>query len=196
LFPNFEDARRDGVIQMCEDNDIELWWYGCVSNIEPTPTYFIGDENLLSSRAISWLQKKYDIVGNLYWDVAGYTKDNASSGYFVDFFEWPDRDEAGGLQTGDGNLLYPGAGYGVYGPLPSVRIMSIRDGMEEYELLLDIENTLKEQKATFGDGFSVDTAMEIFYSTNFFVSYIVNCGTHHLRVLFPVYEGNISFCAW
>lgn len=165
LFPNFEDARRDGVIKMCEDNDIELWWYGCVSNIEPTPTYFVGDENLLSSRAISWLQKKYDIVGNLYWDVAGYTGDNASTGYFVEFFEWPDRDRSGGWQTGDGNLLYPGAGYGVYGPLPSVRIMSIRDGMEEYELLLDIENTLKEQKATFGDGFSVDTAMEIFYST-------------------------------
>jgi hypothetical protein len=41
--------------------------------------------------------------------------------------------------AGDGCFLYPGAKYGHYGPLPSMRIMRMRDGIEEYELLVDLE---------------------------------------------------------
>ena len=167
LFPTFTDDFRDQLIAFTEKYDIELWWYGCVANLEPTPTYFIGDENLLSSRTVSWLQKKYNIQGNLYWDIAGYTWDqaNSGSGYNVDLYEWPDRDGSNGLQAGDGNLVYPGAAYGIYGPLPSLRLMSIRDGMEEYELLLDIEKTYKDLSEAFGTEFSVDVAMEPFYSS-------------------------------
>ena len=166
LFPTFTDASREQVIALTEKYDIELWWYGCVSNLEPTPTYFVGDENLLSSRTVSWLQKKYNIQGNLYWDIAGYTWDqaNTGSGYNSMLFEWPDRDGNGGLQAGDGNLVYPGAPYGVYGPLPSLRLMSIRDGMEEYELLLDIERTYEQLADSFGKEFSVENAMDSFYN--------------------------------
>ncbi len=167
LFPNFTDDLRDKVFYIAEKYDLELWWYGCVANLEPTPTYFVGDENLLSARTISWLQKKYDIQGNLYWDIAGYTWDqaNSGSGYNTALYEWPDRDGNGGLQAGDGNLVYPGAAYGVYGPLPSLRMMSIRDGMEEYELLLDIEQTYEKMSNEFGKGFSAKEAMEHFYTT-------------------------------
>lgn len=167
LFPNFTDDLRDKIFAITEKYDIGLWWYGCVANLEPTPTYFVGDENLLSARTVSWLQKKYNIQGNLYWDIAGYTWDqsNSGAGYNTALYEWPDRDGSGGLQAGDGNLVYPGAAYGVYGPLPSLRLMSIRDGMEEYELLLDIEQTYQAMSTEFGTDFSVEDAMEHFYSS-------------------------------
>ena len=167
IFTSFTDVMRDKIVNLTKKYNIDLWWYGCVSSLEPVPTYFIGDENLLSSRTVSWLQKKYNIQGNLYWDIAGYTWDQANSGaeYNTALYEWPDRDGSGGLQAGDGNLVYPGAAYGVYGPLPSLRLMSIRDGMEEYELLLDIEETYMKMGADFGKGFSVEDAMEHFYTT-------------------------------
>ena len=146
---------------LCDKYDIELWWYGCDSPEAPFPTYHIGDENLLSSRTVTWIQSKYDIEGNLYWDTAGYT-DNQTYLY-IDVYEWPYRSEKFAWEAGDGNLCYPGAPYGVYGALPSIRLMSIRDGMEEYEFLEDIKNELKNNKNMFGKSISNDEIMNLFY---------------------------------
>ena len=38
-------------------------------------------------------------------------------------------------------LLYPGAAYGVEGPIGSVRMETIREGSEDYEYLWMLENT-------------------------------------------------------
>lgn len=142
---------------------IEVWWYGCVQPTAPYANYHIGDTNLLNARTISWLQKKYDIEGNLYWDAAAYTSYATSTyGIPVDVYESPYR--AVGSNTdvaGDGFLTYPGAKYGIYGPIPSMRLMSIRDGMEDYELLLDLENKYSDVAEQLGT--DVDSMMSRLY---------------------------------
>ena len=163
-FTDLTDGRREAVIEMCEKNNIRLWWYGCTEPKAPAPNYHIGDTNLLSARTVSWLQYAYDIQGNLYWDAAAYS-DEAPAFYnqYINVYENPFRGSHMTWPAGDGFLAYPGAAYGVYGPLPSLRLMSIRDGMEEYELLRDLEAGLKAQAATFGEGFSVEEAMNGFF---------------------------------
>lgn len=129
-------GRVDAFTQLCKDNDIELWWYGCTIPPASWPTYHIGDKNLLSSRSVSWLQSIYNIEGNLYWDAAAYTEAGGENyNEYINLYENPYRKAGSTWPAGDGFLVYPGAAYGVYGPLPSMRLMSIRDGMEEYELL-------------------------------------------------------------
>ncbi len=122
------------------ENGKEKWWYGCVGPKPPYPTYHI-DDTLISARAISWMMSEYDIVGNLYWASAVYAKyDHASHEYkFIeDCYGGPANRYPGA--NGDGYLFYPGFPYGIDGPVPSIRLEAIRDGNEEYEILLDMRN--------------------------------------------------------
>ena len=128
---------------------IKLWWYGCVNPGVPYPTYHIGDANLLSARTLSWVQKQYGILGNLYWDAAAYTTEGETYNQYIDVYL--DSRRGPGWPAGDGNLAYPGAAYDHYGPLPSIRLMSIRDGMEEFEMLTDIEKYCQQLELTYGE---------------------------------------------
>jgi len=160
--------------RMAEKYDIELWWYGCAGSRPPLPTYFVGDD-ILSSRTVSWMQKKYNIAGNLYWDTAGYTSKEwtVNEGYnpeLFDFYHVNGSGHASIMQCGDGYLCYPGVTYDVYGPLPSIRMMSIRDGMEEYELLLSVETALKEKRNSISEDVSVDEIMELLFYKSLYYS--------------------------
>ena len=166
LFSEFENHKLARILEMAEKYDIELWWYGCVGTYPPSATYFIADENLLSARTVSWLQKKYDIVGNLYWDVVAFS--NGSAGY-NNMYENPFHDDGQFiLPAGDGFIAYAGAQYGLDGPVPSIRLMSIRDGMEEYELLRDLELQMEGLSDTFGSDFSIEEYMNSFYENLYY----------------------------
>ncbi len=153
-YPNFEEL----VKEVSETYDIEVWWYGCTQPNAPYATYHIGDTNMLSPRSITWLQMMYGIEGNLYWDAAAYTYywgENEDKP--CDLYEVPYRaPESPTDPAGDGFLTYAGAKYGVYGPLPSMRLMAIRDGNEEYEMLYD----LKAKMAAKNDS-NIDPEAEI-----------------------------------
>lgn len=123
----------------------ELWWYGCMGPKYPYPTYHI-DDYLLSSRIVAWLQQRYGVTGNLYWSVE--TEQNV---YNTPYFSGnPGYVDVSHLPTGDGYLVYPGAKYGHFGPLPSIRLMSVRDGAEEYELLMDLQHKYEDLKGVYG----------------------------------------------
>lgn len=123
----------------------EFWWYGCMGPRAPYPTYHLDDE-LMTSRIVTWLGQKYGITGNLYWSV--HTEQNV---YETPYFSGnPGYVDVSTLPTGDGYLVYPGARYNHFGPLPSMRLMSVRDGAEEYELLMDLEHKYDELKEVYG----------------------------------------------
>ena len=129
------------------DGQKEKWWYTCVKPRPPYPSYHIED-TLISARALSWMMSEYNVVGNLYWAVDVYARYDGKQYQFIDDYyntaaRYPEA-------NGDGFLFYPGAKYGVNGPLPSMRIEAIRDGAEEYELFY----ALKEIYAA--EGYSKD----------------------------------------
>lgn len=157
-FGRLEDKHiREKFRHLAETEGKELWWYGCMGPRYPHPTYHI-DDFLLSSRILGWMQCSYGVHGLLYWDAAGY-KPGSPVGKpdAEDWDVYTSPYKGSNLPAGDGFLFYPGRKYGVNGPLPSLRLMSIRDGLEDYELLLDAvkiaEKRGDDQSLLYGDLF-------------------------------------------
>jgi hypothetical protein len=128
------------------DDQEEKWWYTCTNPKNPYPSYHI-DDVLISSRIMGWMQAKYNVVGNLYWAVTLYAAyRNNDYVYIEDYFQTADRYPTA---NGDGFLFYPGAQYGLDEPIISIRLNSIRDGYEEYELLLDLNEQYRNISKKF-----------------------------------------------
>jgi Domain of unknown function (DUF4091) len=133
----------------------EVWWYqacdvhGCGDNSngtvahQPNIMVDVGCTNNLcgdsvsgaQNRAMQWFTYYYRFKGELYWDyIASFTlSDPWTSVWYVD---------AGG--NGDGTLLYPWNQTKVGGttpiPVPSLRLKILRDGMEDYEYLVQLDS--------------------------------------------------------
>ena len=159
----FTTDDADDIQTLCDTYDLKLWCYSAWLPLDPAPNYHIGTESALAARTFSWVQKKYGIEGNLYWDTAGYTY-MGSRKESLNVYENPIRHSD--LTAGDGFLTYPGEPYGVYGPSPSIRLMEIRDGMEEYEMLEAVEGIYKNKH-------KYDILVEYYMNQNFYdkVSY-------------------------
>jgi hypothetical protein len=107
-----ETARRFG------DRGKELWIY-VASPTRPFPTIIL-DGPSIDVRVIPWICRRIGATGLVYWCVNFW--------HFTDPWKdpmtWPD-------QNGNGSLYYPGS----EGPVGSIRIEVLRDGMEDYEYL-------------------------------------------------------------
>ncbi len=107
----------------------DAWWYGCNNPKVPYPTYHL-DDDMISSRVLSWMQFDYNVDGDLYWAVNMYKTGDA----------WTIPAVSESVQ--EGRLVYPGARYGIDGPLSTLRLESIREGREDYEYLWLLEQAI------------------------------------------------------
>jgi hypothetical protein len=112
------------------------WWYGCGGS-NKAPSFCI-DHDLLEPRVVMWMQRDYKLDGQLYWETVQYFKwiwcqqTHINHETEIDCYAEPVRCAT---DNGDGFLFYPGHPYKIFGPVESIRLHAIRDGMEEYEYL-------------------------------------------------------------
>lgn len=136
----------------------ERWWYTCITPHAPYPTYHTED-TLLSARSLGWMQAQYGVTGQLYWATDIYAKAVTVG----DMHPLEDLYEGNASRfpavNGDGYLFYPGKKYGVDGPIGSLRLEAIRDGLEEYELIYALQQKYKELGAACGRTFDCDNAI-------------------------------------
>ncbi len=99
----------------------DMWWYVCVHPQYPYANVFVNYQGE-SSRVLFWQQYDYDVEGFLYYMTTLW---NGS--------EWRTADNE--FYSGDGLLMYSGKRYDIYGPIGSIRIEYIRDGIEDFEYL-------------------------------------------------------------
>ena len=142
------------------------WWYVCVHPYDPYPNLNI-DMDLSAARVLSWMQYDYDIEGLVYWGMMTYfstaTRFDEEGQQPVNIYEQSNGVFAGA--NGDGYLAYPGAKYGTDDPMPTMRLMELRDGFEEYEflyLLEDLVDQALEKNALEG---SFDDIMDDIYAS-------------------------------
>ena len=140
-FINGATGRSAWMYQSCDQS-------GCGTN---TSTYdvnyptFIADNTAVQNRGQPWMHYIYNIEGGMYYyDVAASlpTAWNAGNGIW--------NNAVGG--NGEGTLVYPGTPRTVSGgssfalggsthiPVASIRLKMLRDGMEDYEYLIQCEN--------------------------------------------------------
>jgi hypothetical protein len=94
------------------------------------PPYWQIDFPPLSYRIAPWLNRRYGVTGLLYWATT--------------YWGGPDRnpwDDPGFRVNfnGEGALFYPGQDAGIEGPIASIRLKNLRDGMEDYEYFVLLE---------------------------------------------------------
>ncbi|MDO8587466.1 MAG: DUF6067 family protein [Armatimonadota bacterium] len=115
----FLDARR----KAGED----VWFYTCCGPRGKYMNRFI-DFPLLDVRLLHWANFKYGLTGYLHWGYNFWRGDP-----FNDLEpEWVGQPY---LPPGDTHIIYPG----LRGPLSSIRLEAMRDGIEDYELLKLLE---------------------------------------------------------
>lgn len=140
------------------ENQKDKWWYGCCQPRAPYPNYSIDIQSLVGIRVMGWMQADYDVVGNLFWATDFYSKKvDTSRGGSVpleDYYSTPNRFPQ---TNGDGFLFYPGARYGIDGPVASLRLEAIRDGFEEYELLCQMKQRYAQTGTTVEKDYQFDS---------------------------------------
>ncbi len=114
----------------------ETWLYVCWEPGQPYANWLAlgdGTEPVISI----WQCKMTDSTGFLYWDSAYWTSD-------------PMNDLTplvGATSHGDGVLLYSGAQVGIYEPISSHRLETIRMGIQDYQLLAMLEELVGAEAA-------------------------------------------------
>lgn len=126
-----------------QTDDAEQWLYtGCYPHY-PYVSVLL-DSDLMMQRATGWMMQQYDINGmqmwysNMYQDMEGYnTGMKPISDPYANASRFPET-------NGDGFTTYPGMPYGIIGPINTMRIHSLRDSMEDYEVLYLLEQEYKQ----------------------------------------------------
>jgi len=114
----------------------EVWSYTALCQKAPSyhpeyeevksedPPYWQIDFPVLSYRIAPWLNRRYGVTGLLYWAAVYWSSPQRnpwdSPGFRIRF-------------NGEGALFYPGEDAGIEGPVASIRLKNLRDGMEDYE---------------------------------------------------------------
>ena len=83
---------------------------------------------------------------------------------YVDVYEDPTRYKE---TNGDGFLMYPGKYYGSEMPFASLRLVSYRDGMDDYDMLCVYEKLLQEKAAQYGVTFDFNEYVSDLYNSLF-----------------------------
>jgi len=110
----------------------ELWSYTALcqgAKGQDTP-YWELDFPLLDYRIPAWTSFRYGISGLLYWTTVYWEKAG-------DVWTNPATYSSDSAPfNGEGSLFYPGADAGFAGPVASMRLKQIREGLEDYEYLV------------------------------------------------------------
>jgi len=125
-YPRFAQVQREGA---------ELWFYTCCHPVGRYPNRFL-DQSLLKVRVLHWINYLYDMDGYLHWGLNHFAGDNPYTQEAV----------SKGLPLGDRAIVYPGTN----GLLGSLRFSAMRDGLQDYEYLLVLENELSKIKQRIG----------------------------------------------
>ena len=121
----------------------QVWWYTCIGPQAPYANWFV-EYDAIDARVLMGLQTaKYRPDGYLYYAMMRWplTTKPISFGPYTD---WPPASfhEA----NGDGSIICAGP----HGPVPTIRLENIRDGIEDYEYFWLLEQEINRLKKRSG----------------------------------------------
>lgn len=112
----------------------ELWWYVCYWPKHPYPN-FLSTQQGHMARLVLWQTYMFDVDGLLYWTVNQWYNGK----------EWRTMDVP--QPFGDGRLIYCGTKFDVRGPIGTIRLEQVRDGIEDYQYMSMIEEAFGRERA-------------------------------------------------
>ena len=96
---------------------------------------------LAIERLLPWLCFKYEVEAYEFWGVNWYTYDPWKYGWHSYISQSNEGKEFYYVRypNGDGFLAYPGKPIGEKGPVPSIRLVAAREGVDDYEVFLALQ---------------------------------------------------------
>jgi hypothetical protein len=119
----------------------EVWWYICMNPQHPYPNWFI-EYPAIEARLIWWMMYHYNVTGLHLWDTTcwrGNKQPIRADG--CNKTDWSPVSFS--IYHGDGQIICAGPD----GPLTTVRLENIRDGIEDHELLTMLARKLHDDGA-------------------------------------------------
>lgn len=110
----------------------EMWDYVAWIPLEPYANLQIPQPGM-HNRILFWQQWKFGTTGLLYWSTNSWSNDTGGTvdpWHDMATVKWASKDV-----FGDGSLLYPGKPIGQNGPVPSLRLKIIRQGIQDYDYI-------------------------------------------------------------
>jgi len=149
-------AAVDAWANVAYDGNAEKWIY-TAGNTYPQSNNNM-EAPLLAGRLIGWMMSEYDIDGYLYWATMRSKYEdspnksaieqaigkNVTEGQIIELEDFYNNAIHYGSVGGDGFLVYPGSYYNVTGPIGTIRLESLRDGIEDYNIFYDLKEMYKE----------------------------------------------------
>ncbi len=146
--PLFGFIDRETINEKIENGD-EVWSYTALVQPAPGyhpqyekvkdyhPPYWHIDQPLVSYRIPTWINRQYGITGLLYWTTTGWYQEGGPW-QSPTMGPWPSNlSDSTAYRNryfnGGGLLVYPGIDAGFDGPVASIRLKNIREGLEDYE---------------------------------------------------------------
>ncbi len=108
-------------------------------NAGKEPLFWQMDFPLLNYRLPLWIGYRFGITGLLYWSTVHWGSPDGRD-------PWTDAAFRNQF-NGEGYLFYPGTAAGIDGPVTSMRLKNLRDGMEDYEYLVLLQSLGEESFA-------------------------------------------------
>jgi len=131
--PHLTDISPEILNEMQKRREIygeKYWFYTCGERVDSEGNfspYIYYHRPYIGARILSWFAWKLKADGMLIFALNGIPEENIKK----DISEkWPNSKWVDGNWRGCGTLIYPGPEYEV---IPSMRIVSVRDGLEDYE---------------------------------------------------------------
>ena len=130
----------------CEEAGLQMWMY---TSLEPWAKYnnVLFHNALFEPRLLFWQVYQLGLTGFLYYDLCSWgsawdAKNDHEQSHklidgakltspFIDPSDWNPMQTNGGRDVGDGKLMYGGKD----GPVASIRLHAIRDGVEDFGYL-------------------------------------------------------------
>ena len=134
--PRFDQIRERGD---------DVWWYICIGPQPPYANWWMAQQGAVN-RTVLWQQYYYDIDGILYWAMTFWNMSETNHNLI----------NLKRINNGDGLLFYNGALWDEYVtyaekeapiPVPSIRFEEIRDGIEDFQYLRQLEREVGRDAA-------------------------------------------------
>lgn len=116
-----------------------VWWYHAISTSYPLPNWFNGYPTIDTRMLMGPMSHQADVEGILYYATNRWPLAERGSQLLVNdgiLSAWNPATFFG--TAGDGSLFYPGPN----GPMSSLRLENVRDGLEDYNLMQELKRTI------------------------------------------------------
>lgn len=151
----------------------DFWTYTCCDPDNPLPSHHL-DDDCLSMRVLGWLEKSLNINGYLYFLANMYDLEGNNHDFSTPYI----TSDRNGAANGDGYIMYPGRPYGSPEPFASMRLVTYRDGLEDYDMLDVYESKIEEMAKFYGvNDINVNEYIQDIYDSLFSVA--VTTEDHH-----------------